>query len=123
MSSIYYLLTDDSPIGYFHQNHSDIIHYFHAGSPIEYSLISPEGVLTKHILGPDLSQGQQFQLAVKGGYWKASKLLAGPYGLISEAVCPGFEYADMKIASKRQMQSSYPDLFRNIEHLIKNNRS
>ncbi len=27
MSSIYYLLTDDSPIGYFHRNQSDIIHY------------------------------------------------------------------------------------------------
>lgn len=119
MSSIYYLLTDDSPIGFFHLNKSDIVHYFHAGSPIEYTIISTDGKLTKKILGPDLEKGQQFQLTVKGGYWKASQLLTGSYGLISESVCPGFEYADMRIASKALMKTSYPALINQIEHLIK----
>ncbi|MFD2231628.1 cupin domain-containing protein [Alkalimarinus sediminis] len=119
MSSIYYLLTDDSSTGFLHQNQSDIIHFFHSGSPIEYTLISPEGVISTHILGPDLSKGHQFQLVVKGGYWKASQLLEGSFGLISESVCPGFEYADMIIASRAQMQQSYPTLIDRIEHLIK----
>lgn len=119
MSSIYYLLTNDSPIGFFHQNKSEIIHFFHTGSPIEYTLISPNGELTTQVLGPDLKQGHQFQLVVKGGYWKASQLLQGSYGLISESVCPGFEYADMKIASRKQMLTSYPALINKIEHLIK----
>lgn len=119
MSSIYYLLTNDSPTGFFHQNKSDIIHFFHAGSPIEYTLISPHGELITRVLGPNLSQGHQFQLEVKGGYWKASQLLKGDYGLISESVCPGFEYADMTIASRSQMLTSYPALLNRIEHLIK----
>ena len=119
MSSIYYLLTNDSPIGFFHQNKSEIIHFFHAGSPIEYTLVSPDGELTTQVLGPDLKQGHQFQLVVKGGYWKASQLLEGGYGLISESVCPGFEYADMNIASKNQLHTSYPALIDQIEHLIK----
>lgn len=119
MSSIYYLLTNDSPIGFLHQNKSEIIHFFHAGSPIKYTLISPEGEVTTQVLGPDLMQGQRFQLVVKEGYWKASQLLKGSYGLISESVCPGFEYADMKIASKQQMLTSYPTLINDIEHLIK----
>lgn len=119
MSSIYYLLTNDSPIGFLHQNKSDIIHYFHAGSAIKYTLISPDGEITTHVLGPDLAQGHQFQLVVKGGHWKASQLLEGSFGLISESVCPGFEYTDMTIASRRQMQTSYPALINRIELLIK----
>ncbi|WP_250656705.1 cupin domain-containing protein [Alkalimarinus coralli] len=119
MSVIYYLLTNDSPIGAFHQNKSDIIHFYHSGFPIEYTLISPEGQLTRYILGPNLEDGQQFQLLVEGGYWKASRLLEGDYGLISESVCPGFEYSDMQIASQKQMQSLYPALFDEIKHLIK----
>ncbi|HHP7229257.1 MAG TPA: cupin domain-containing protein, partial [Xenococcaceae cyanobacterium] len=34
LTSIYYLLTDERPIDYFHKNQSDIIHYFHCGSPV-----------------------------------------------------------------------------------------
>ncbi len=119
LSTIYYLLTDESPIGYFHQNKSDIIHFFHSGSAIEYTLISPEGRLTTHILGPHLELGHQFQLTVKGGVWKASQLLSGEYGLISEAVCPGFEYPDMKIASRKEFEECFPLLLNNIQQLIK----
>src|SRR5476651_2017789 len=45
MTSIYYLLTEDSPIGYFHLNQSDIVHYYHVGDAIQYSLIFPDGTL------------------------------------------------------------------------------
>ncbi|MEI6608337.1 MAG: cupin domain-containing protein [Deltaproteobacteria bacterium] len=68
LSSIYYMLTDDSPIGYLHRNKSDINHYFHAGSPLTYILISPDGKLDKKVLGANLDKGQQLQLIVQGGY-------------------------------------------------------
>ena len=42
MTSIYYLLTEQSPVGQFHFNHSDIVHFFHLGDPIEYSMIHAE---------------------------------------------------------------------------------
>ncbi len=119
MTSIYYLLTDEAPIGHFHKNRSDIIHFFHSGSPITYHLLSPTGVLTQTTLGPDPDQGHQFQLLVKGGYWKASQLSEGEYGLISEAVCPGFEYSDMQLASKELFLAQYPALLSGLEHLIK----
>ena len=43
LSSIYYMLTDDSPIGYFHRNQSDIVHYWHSGSALTYYLIDSDG--------------------------------------------------------------------------------
>ena len=39
MSSIYYLLNSESPVGHFHRNKSDIVHFFHMGDAIIYFLI------------------------------------------------------------------------------------
>jgi hypothetical protein len=108
MTSIYYLLTDDSPIGYLHRNQSDIIHYFHCGSPLMYTLLHPDGKLEKVWLGADLANGQQLQLVVPGGCWKATELESGEYGLVSEAVVPGFDYADMELARKETICKGFP---------------
>ena len=111
LSSIYYMLTDDSPIGFFHRNQSDIIHYWHSGSALQYFLISPEGKFSTFTLGPNIGSGESFQMTVPGGYWKATLLTHGEYGLLSEAVSPGFDYDDMTLASTEQMQLDFPDLY------------
>ena len=117
MSSIYYCLTDDSPIGHFHKNTSDIMHYWQLGSSLRYWLIDPSGSLSNVVLGPNLAAGEQLQLLVPGGIWKATTLDKGEFGLLSEAVCPGFDFADMTLANKAAMKDSFPDLFDQIEHL------
>ncbi len=108
LTSIYYLLTAESPVGHWHLNQSDIIHYFHLGSPIDYYLIEADGTLHTATLGPDLAAGQQLQLTVQGGTWKASHLPGGDYGLVSEAVSPGFEYDDMCLAKGDALVASFP---------------
>ena len=108
MTSIYYLLTADRPIGHWHLNRSDILHYYHLGSPVHYYLIHPDGRLETVVLGPDLAAGQQLQLVVRGGVWKASHLPTGDYGLISEAVSPGFEYEDMTLGEREALIAQYP---------------
>ncbi len=109
MTSIFYLLTADSPIGHWHLNRSDILHYYHLGSPVYYYLIYPDGRLETAVLGPDLKAGQQLQLVVRGGVWKASHLPEGPYGLISEAVSPGFEYRDMTLGERAALLADFPE--------------
>jgi len=108
LTSIFYLLTDDAPIGHWHLNKSDIIHYYHLGSPVHYYLIYPDGRLENVVLGPDLAAGQQLQLTVRGGVWKASHLPEGTYGLISEAVSPGFEFADMTLGERELLLNQFP---------------
>ena len=119
LSSIYYLLTDDSPIGHLHRNKSDIIHYFHSGSPLSYLIVHPDGRLERTVLGADLAQGQQLQWLVPGGCWKASELASGEFGLISEAVAPGFDYEDMALATKDLMQNLFPALWGSLEKYVK----
>ena len=108
MTSIYYLLTEQSRIGHWHLNNSDILHFYHLGEPITYYLIYPDGRLETVVLGPDPSQGQVLQLAVEGGVWKASHLASGAYGLISEAVSPGFEYSDMQLGQRDLLLHQFP---------------
>ena len=111
MTSIYYLLTDDNPIDRLHQNRSDIMHYFHAGSPITYLLVDLEGKLHKVKLGLDVNQGEVPQLLVPAGYWKAAVLETGEYGLLGEGVAPGFDFRDMTIAKADEIRVQFPTLW------------
>ncbi len=108
MTSIHYLLTAEARTGHWHLNQSDILHFFHLGSPITYYLIHPDGRLETVVMGSDPSKGQRLQLAVPGGVWKASHLAEGEYGLISEAVAPGFEYEDMTLGQRDMLLQSFP---------------
>lgn len=117
LTSIYYLLTEDSPVGHWHLNASDIMHFFQAGQSLEYFMILPDGQLQRAVLGPDLVAGQQLQLAVKGGVWKASRLTGGEYGLVGEAVSPGFDTEDMQLGQRQLLLDQFPQHRELIETL------
>ena len=112
LTSIYYMLTDDHPIGHFHVNKSDIMHYFHGGSSLTYLFIPPQRpCLLKYKLGMDVSKGEVPQLLLPGGYWQASVLERGEYGLVGEAVAPGFDYNDMELVTKEHFSRQCSDLW------------
>lgn len=121
MTSIYYLLTDQSPVGQFHFNRSDILHYFHLGDAIEYNLIHADGSLQTLVMGSDVLAGQHLQLHVPGGIWKSSRLLDGStgFGLISEAVSPGFDFADMEMGDREKLTAQFPQHRALIEKLTR----
>ncbi|MHC8354112.1 cupin domain-containing protein [Pseudomonas sp. LB3P81] len=121
MTSIYYLLTNESPIGQFHLNQSDIMHYYHLGDAIQYSLIFPNGELKTVVMGSNVMAGELLQLHVPGGVWKASRLLSGSagLGLISEAVSPGFDFADMQMGDRQKLCEAFPEHSALIEQLTR----
>ncbi|MCX4025932.1 cupin domain-containing protein [Endozoicomonas sp. SM1973] len=118
-TSIFYLLTKDRPINVLHRNKSDIIHFFHLGGAIQYTTVTDEGEIVHQVLGSKLNQGQHLQLLVSGGVWKAAELLEGEYGLISEVVIPGFEYADNEIATIDHLQGFTGAIREKLRLLIK----
>lgn len=108
LTVIHYLLTAANPIGHLHRNRADIVHFHQAGGTLEYLLLDGAVALRRVRLGPGWSAGEQLQLTVPGGVWKATRLVAGPYALISEAVTPGFVYADMELATPPWLASLPP---------------
>ena len=108
MSSIYYMLTDESPVDHFHTKHSTGIQYHHLGAPLTYHMIHPDGRYERVVLGPDIARGQQPSLAVAGGVWKAAELTAGDYGLVSEVVAPAWDMADMIPIGRAELLAKFP---------------
>ena len=119
MTSIFYMLTDERPIGYLHMNHADIMHYFHVGSPLTYLIVHPDGRLERMRLGNNPAAGEGLQLLVKGGCWKTAILEKGEFALISEAVSPGFEYADTSLITRQQARAHFPKLWPELRNYIK----
>ena len=123
MTVIYYMLTNESPIGHLHRNRADIMHFFHVGAPTRYHLIDAAGGHRAIMLGPDPSAGHELQLLVPGGVWKASELLAEDgnapgWSLISEAVAPGFDYRDRTLIDADAMIREHPDLADSLGYLV-----
>ena len=108
MTSIFYMLTGDSPRGRWHICRSDILHFWQMGSPLQYDLLHRDGHHERVILGPDLDAGQRLMFAVPGGVWKGTRLLGRDFGLLSEAVAPGFEYEDMRLAKAGELERLFP---------------
>jgi predicted cupin superfamily sugar epimerase len=108
LTAIYYMLTKDNNIDHFHTKHSDGIEFYHLGAPITYHMISPNGQYEKVVVGPDILNGQQLQLAVPGGTYKAAELTSGAFGLVSEAVAPGWEMEDMIDVSQDELLRQFP---------------
>ncbi len=119
LTSIYYLLTQESPVGFLHRNRSDILHYHQLGAAVKYLVIAPDGCLSEHILGPDIAHGETLQLLVPGGYWKASRLCGAEYALISEAVAPGFDYADNELATEEMARRNWPEIFDILKRCVR----
>jgi len=119
MTSIFYMLTDERPINYMHVNRSDIMHYFHTGSPLTYLIVHPDGRLERVRLGNNPLAGERLQFLVKGGYWEAASLETGEFGITSEAVSPGFDYADMALITKQDVQTRFPHLWPELRDYIK----
>lgn len=120
MNTIYYLLTEDSPVGYFHKNRHAITHFHHLGDPARYLLVSPTGDLDELVLGPDLAAGQCLSFTTPGGYWKSSHLAPGAGAcLVSEVVAPGFDYADHDMATLAGFAADFPHLFDRIKDYVR----
>lgn len=118
MSVINYLIDAARPVAYFHRMSADAMHYFHQGGPLEVITISPGGRLARTILGADLDAGQQLQVLVPGGCWKAFELQSGPWALISEAVSPGWVPDDQEEATSALFENDFPHLRVEIERLV-----
>ncbi|KUJ11273.1 DUF985 domain protein [Mollisia scopiformis] len=108
MTTIFYLLTPNSPKGRFHRNKGRTVHTLHKGRG-RYVLIRTDEAkpgekarIETFVVGHNVEKGERLQWIVEGDIYKASYLLPDDDGstesesglLISETVVPGFEFSD-----------------------------
>ena len=117
VTSIYYLLDGEQPLGRLHRNRSDILHFFLDGGPVEYLMLTADGELRRERLGN--GPGDSRFLLVSGGCWKASQLIGGAsHALVAEVVTPGFDYADHQFAREEDLRREYPQHLEALRPLL-----
>lgn len=102
MTSIYFLLTSDSP-SHFHRIQSDENWYFHEGNPLSIHLLTDNGLETIQ-LGLDLANNQTPHALVKGNTIFGSEIQAADgYALVSCVVSPGFDFSTFELFTKEDL--------------------
>ena len=112
-TTIYFLLRS-CDISRLHRLKSDEIWYFHQGSPLELSIIYPDGQLETIPMSTD----DNLQAVIPNNTWFGAKVLEeDSYSLISCSVHPGFDFNDFELANKEELLAEYPQHKELIEEL------
>ncbi|WP_370950277.1 cupin domain-containing protein [Amycolatopsis sp. cg5] len=87
-SAIYYLLVPPA-VSARHRLDRLEIWAFHGGSPVAMTLESPDGSLSRVVLGLDVAAGQRPQVVVPAGTWQSASSL-GDWSLMGTFVVPPY---------------------------------
>ena len=108
-TAIYYLL-ERGDFSSFHRIKSDEIWHHYAGGDLCLHLLDPA---TGHValrLGCNPDTGAQPQMVVPQGTWFAAEVSAeSDYTLAGCTLAPGFEFADLEMATAAVLSTEYPD--------------
>lgn len=94
-TSIYFLLTEESP-SHFHHGESLTVHCLHPD--VSYEAIH---------LGLDIAAGERLHAVVPAGTIFASSVLKDA-ALVSCLVAPGFDFADFELFTQAELLADYP---------------
>ncbi|XPV75485.1 MAG: cupin domain-containing protein [Desulfovibrio sp.] len=109
-TAIYYLLPEGA-MSHLHRIASDEAWHFYLGGPLEIVEISPQGKLTKTILGQDVLNGQYVQHVVPAGSWFGARPVVGTkYSFVGCTVAPGFDFAEFEMAEREVLVNEFSDL-------------
>lgn len=133
-TTIFYLITERSPMGAFHRNKSRTMHTLHRGRG-RYVIIHADEAersggkarVETFVVGQNVEKGERLQWMVEGGKFKCSYLLpdeevgsSSDGLLISEIVVPGFDYRDHDFCPMETLESLVtPEQVKEMEWMIR----
>ena len=118
-TAIYYLL-EPGTFSEMHVLPSDEIFHFYLGDPVEMLQLHPDGSSAVFTLGQDLAAGRHVQLVVPAGVWQGTRLIGeGKMALLGCTVTPGFDFADYRNATARELIAKWPQEAERIRQLTR----
>jgi uncharacterized protein len=107
MTSIYFLLTSDSP-SHFHRIKSDEIWFFHEGSALTVHMLQNGKHITQKV-GIRISQNETPQFLVPANTIFGSSIEEkDSYAFVSCVVAPGFDFNDFELFDKSTLLDLFP---------------
>jgi predicted cupin superfamily sugar epimerase len=115
VTCILFLVSGERP-SRFHRLASSELWLFHAGAPLELTVLMPDGSAETARLtaGPELLAQDLVtpQAIVPPGAWQAARVEptdACGWSLVSCVVTPGFDVADFELGERAVLQQAYPE--------------
>ncbi|KAI1085442.1 RmlC-like cupin domain-containing protein [Whalleya microplaca] len=97
-TGIYYLLEASAGSSIWHRVDAVELWHYYAGAPLTLSLSYDDGQpITEKVLGPDIFDGQQPQVAISKLQWQSAKS-HGNWTLVGTTVAPGFIPSGVELA-------------------------
>lgn len=114
-TAIYFLLGQGDK-SKFHRLKSDEAWIYNSGGSAEIFMLGKHGLKIEKI-GPDINNGESFQVFIPKNVWFAAKVTRGDYLLITCTVAPGFEFNDFELAESQKLVNDFPDYRQIINEL------
>ena len=107
-TAIYYMITPET-FSALHRLPGTEVFHFYLGDPVLMLQLLSDGSSRTITLGPDLANGQEPQVVVRGHVWQGSRLApGGKWALMGTTMSPGFDYADYENGDREQLTAQYP---------------
>lgn len=112
-TQIYFLLAP-GVVSLMHLVQSDEVFHHYAGDSVEQLQILPEGTARVVVIGSKLEEGERPQVVVDRGVWQGCRIrevgagVGAGFALLGCTVSPGFEWADFRIGTRREMLALCP---------------
>jgi len=103
MTAIHFLLPSGS-FSAFHRVLSDEVWIHSGGDPLRLERLSAGGAHRPLCLGPG------DHAVVPAGEWQAARPLGPGFALVTCVVAPGFEFADLELARRPELERAFPGL-------------
>jgi len=110
LTSIYFLLKEEEQSALHVIKNSTEIWYYHAGCPVQITIIDPTtGLIEKAIIGNPID-GYNAQYIVPGDKWFGAECLDKKgYSLVGCTVTPGFDFRDFSLVTEDQLLKILPN--------------
>jgi predicted cupin superfamily sugar epimerase len=96
VTSIYYLL-EAGQVSHWHRIDAVELWHFHAGAPLELTIVKEGKAPLRYRLGIDLEADERPQATVPAKAWQSARSL-GAWSLVSCTVAPAFDFAGFELA-------------------------
>ncbi|HEX5466528.1 MAG TPA: cupin domain-containing protein [Candidatus Limnocylindrales bacterium] len=95
------------------------LYHWHAGAPLAFLLLHPDGRVEEVVLGAELAAGQVPQLVVPAGVWQGSRPVGptGAWSLVGTTMAPGFDPAGFELGASEPLVAGWPAAAERIRSL------
>jgi predicted cupin superfamily sugar epimerase len=114
-SALYFMLTPEEPVK-LHRIRNDQLYHYYMGDPIEVLMLLTDGTTERHVVGPDLRNGQKVQLFIPGNTFHTARIIGQRRWFLGASTeWPGVEPVDVELGNAEELAARYPKVAADIK--------